>query len=113
MSEAGRTLEAKMLRIYRKVLRELGIDTRALSDAEIKKGAKIVDRLSLDACVLPPSKRPDRAKARADWQAFRARVNTTPGKPSSDRTRDRHSPGYMREYMRRRRAAQSGFPPGR
>jgi hypothetical protein len=30
-------------------------------------------------------------------------VNT---KPSSDRNRDRHSPGYMREYMRRRRAAR-------
>jgi len=33
-----------------------------------------------------------------------------PGKPSSDRNRDRHSPGYMRnymrDYMRRRRAAQ-------
>src|SRR5262249_34950830 len=33
-------------------------------------------------------------------------VNTKLSKPSSDRTRDRHSPGYMREYMRRRRAAQ-------
>ena len=31
-------------------------------------------------------------------------VNTKPGKPSSDRNRDRHSPGYMRDYMRRRRA---------
>jgi hypothetical protein len=30
-------------------------------------------------------------------------VNT---KPRSDRHRDRHSPGYMREYMRRRRAAR-------
>lgn len=27
--------------------------------------------------------------------------------PSSDRNRDRHSPGYMREYMRRRRAKQN------
>jgi hypothetical protein len=34
-------------------------------------------------------------------------VNT---KPSSDRSRDRHSPGYMREYMRRRRAAQKPSP---
>jgi hypothetical protein len=38
-------------------------------------------------------------------------VNTTGGKPrSADRhlepNRDRHSPGYMREYMRRRRAAK-------
>jgi hypothetical protein len=32
-------------------------------------------------------------------------VNTKP-KPSSDRNRDRHSPGYMRDYMRRRRAKQ-------
>ena len=31
-------------------------------------------------------------------------VNTKPSKPSSDRNRDRHSPGYMRDYMRRRRA---------
>jgi hypothetical protein len=100
------SVEAKLLRIYRKVLHELGIDTNALSDAEIKKGAKIVDRLSLEACVLPPSKRPDKAKARADWQVFRSRVNTEPGKPSSGRNRDRHSPGYMREYMRRRRAAE-------
>jgi len=37
------------------------------------------------------------------------KFNTKP-KPSSDRNRDRHSPGYMREYMRdymrRRRAKQ-------
>jgi hypothetical protein len=33
-------------------------------------------------------------------------VNTKPSEPSSDRNRDRHSPGYMREYMRRRRAAK-------
>lgn len=31
-------------------------------------------------------------------------VNTKSDKPRSDRNRDRHSPGYMREYMRRRRA---------
>jgi hypothetical protein len=102
----GQEEEAKMLRIYRKILRELGIDTRALSDAEITKGAKIAARLSADTCHLPPSKLPDRAKLLAEWQAFRARVNTTPGKPSSDRSLDRHSPGYMREYMRRRRAAE-------
>jgi DNA anti-recombination protein RmuC len=34
-------------------------------------------------------------------------VNT---KPSSDRNRDRHPPGYMREYMRQRRAAQKKQP---
>jgi hypothetical protein len=34
-------------------------------------------------------------------------VNTKPGKASpDDRNRDRHSPGYMREYMRKRRAAK-------
>jgi hypothetical protein len=32
-------------------------------------------------------------------------VNT---KPSSERNRDRHPPGYMREYMRQRRAAERG-----
>jgi hypothetical protein len=36
-------------------------------------------------------------------------LNTKPGKPSSDRNRDRHSLGYMRDYMRdymRRRRAR-------
>jgi hypothetical protein len=111
MSEVGRTLEANMQRLYRKVLREFGIDTRGLSDAEIAKGAKTVSRLSADDCRLPPSKRIDRVKVRAEWRAFCASVNTKRGKPSSDRNRDRHSPGYMRDYMRRRRAAQSGRPP--
>jgi hypothetical protein len=40
-------------------------------------------------------------------------VNTTKGKPrTGDRhrtpNRDRHSPGYMRAYMRRRRALKRG-----
>jgi hypothetical protein len=92
----SKLLDSKLLRIYRKILRELGIDTRALSDAEIAKGGKMVARLSADTCHLPPSKRIDRAKARADWQAFCARVNTTPGKPSSDRNRDRLPRIYAR-----------------
>ena len=115
-SKAGRIPEAKLLRIYREVLREYGIDTRRLSDAEVKKGGKIVEVWTQNDCAVP---RPNKAKALADWQAFRALVNTKhnrpggePGdtKPSSDRNRDRHSPGYMREYMRQRRAAQSDRP---
>lgn len=53
--------------------------------------------------------------AAARWEAAAEPVNTTKPKPrSADRhlepNRDRHSPGYMREYMKRRRAAQKQRP---
>jgi hypothetical protein len=86
-----------------KLLRLCGIDTRGLSAAEIAKGAKLAARVTREDCGLRGCVRVD-SKAVAEWQAFRARINTR--KPSSDRNRDRHSPGYMRDYMRRRRAAQ-------
>ena len=48
--------------------------------------------------------RPETVNTRPAAKPTAKPVNTKP-KPSSDRSRDRHSPGYMRDYMRGRRAA--------
>jgi hypothetical protein len=105
----------KLLKHNRAMLRMCGLDPHGLSAAEIAKGAGILARLSRDVCSGgTPVKW---AKAAAEWQAFVTAkagsgpsVNTAAKKPrTADRhrepNRDRHSPGYMRNYMRRRRAA--------
>lgn len=93
----------------REILRRCGIDTRGLSAAEIAKGAKLAARVGREDCGLRGCVR-DRSNVLAEWQAFLSRVAAAKKPRSADRhrepNRDRHAPGYMRDYMRRRRAAQ-------
>jgi hypothetical protein len=57
-----------MARHDRKILRQLGINTRGLSAAEIAKGAKIASHLLWEPCNA--GRPPNQAKAAAEWQAF-------------------------------------------
>jgi hypothetical protein len=96
---------AKAAPVNRAALRMFGVDPRGLSAAELAKGAAILGRLTREPCG--GGRPPNKAKAAAEWEAF---FNAAAKKPrTADRhrepNRDRHSPGYMRDYMRRRRAA--------
>jgi hypothetical protein len=102
----------KILKHNRALLRMCGLDPRGLSATKIAKGAGILARLTRDNCSGgTPAKR---AKAAAEWEAFFNTTNATPKPRTADRhrepNRDRHSPGYMRDYMRRRRAADRRAP---
>jgi len=72
--------------------------------------ATFVRRLRWSVNTKPKPATPDPVSAKMFeglFEDFRPEaVNTKPDKPRSDRNRDRHSPGYMRDYMRRRRATQ-------
>src|SRR5215831_11265746 len=69
----------------RDVLELLKIDTRGLSAAEIAEGTEIAARLSREDCA--GGARVDKAKAAADWDAFRARIEARGTGESSERPR--------------------------
>jgi hypothetical protein len=85
------------------LLAKLREEYRQKHPAKLRKTAK---RVNTKPRKYEPKPEPVNTKTEASPFDFEPKPVDKPVNTKDPRNRDRHSPGYMREYMRRRRAAQ-------